>query len=108
MWKELRHRQEIDNIITASENKPQVIFKHSTRCNTSILAKHRIEKNFAGNDIDFYLLDLIQHRDLSNKIADMFGVYHESPQVLLIKNGECIYDESHLGINMDELIEQAL
>lgn len=107
MWKDLQDDQQLKNIISASENRPQVIFKHSTRCGTSALAKSRMERNFTGNDIEFYLLDLIKYRNLSNKIAEVFHVYHESPQVLLIKNGECIYDESHLGINMDEIMEQA-
>lgn len=107
MWKDLQQDQQLDNIISASDNRPQVIFKHSTRCGTSALAKSRIERNFDGVNIDFYLLDLIRNRSLSNKIAEMFQVYHESPQILLIKNGECVYDESHLGINMDEIIEQA-
>ena len=57
--------------------------------------------------IDFYLLDLKQYRSISNQIAEKFQVHHESPQVLLIKKGECIYDESHYGIQMDELVEQS-
>jgi bacillithiol system protein YtxJ len=58
--------------------------------------------------VDFYFLDLIQHRNISNKIAQEFSVFHESPQVLLIKNGECVYDESHSGISMDEIADQVL
>ncbi|MBI1783028.1 MAG: bacillithiol system redox-active protein YtxJ [Sphingobacteriales bacterium] len=107
MWKNLQDDLQLESIIIASENKPQVIFKHSTRCGTSSLAKSRIERNFNETNIDFYLIDLIKHRNLSNKIAETFRVYHESPQVLLIKKGECIYEESHLGINLDEIIEQA-
>ena len=57
--------------------------------------------------IDFYYLDLIANKNLSQKVADDFNVEHESPQVILIKNGKCVYDESHSGISMDEIAEQA-
>ena len=57
--------------------------------------------------IDFYFLDLIQYRNLSNDIAERFAVYHESPQVLLIRQGECVYDQSHNGITMEDIAEQA-
>jgi bacillithiol system protein YtxJ len=107
MWKDLYQTAQLDLLIKASAAKPQVIFKHSTRCSASSVAKNRIEKKFNEGEIDFHLLDLIKHRELSNKIAEVFHVYHESPQVLLIKNGECIYDESHLGINAAEIMEQA-
>lgn len=67
------------------------------------MTKSRLEKADTPEGIDFYYLDLITYRSVSNKVAEYFKVYHESPQVLLIKNGECIYDESHSGIRMDEI-----
>ena len=90
-----------------SKVKPQLIFKHSTRCSISSVAKSRLERSTPPENVDFYFLDLIKNRDISNKIAEEFSVSHESPQVLLIKNGECVYDESHSGISMDEIEEQA-
>jgi bacillithiol system protein YtxJ len=66
-----------------------------------------LERASAPAGVDFYYLDLIKHRNISQKIADVFDVSHESPQVLLIKNSECIYDESHSGISMDDIAEQA-
>jgi len=71
------------------------------------MAKNRLERTIPPENIDFYYLDLISYRELSTKIAEDFDVFHESPQVILIKNGECSYDESHSGINMDDIIEQA-
>jgi bacillithiol system protein YtxJ len=53
-----------------------------------------------------YYLDLIAHRDISNQIAVDFGVEHESPQFILIKNGEATYHESHYGINLSEILEK--
>lgn len=70
------------------------------------MAKSRLERSEQPDDCDFYFLDLIRHRSLSNQVAEDFAVTHESPQILLIKNGECVYEESHSGIRMDELIEQ--
>ncbi len=105
-WKVLHQLEEIDDIKRASAIKPQVIFKHSTRCNISSIAKRRLEQANPTADIDFYYLDIISHRDISNKVGSAFEVWHESPQVLLIVNGECIYDESHMGINMDDILGQ--
>jgi bacillithiol system protein YtxJ len=67
----------------------------------------RLERSEAPTFIQFYYLDLLNYRAISNAIAEKFSVYHESPQILLIKNGECNYDESHGGIQMEEIVEQA-
>lgn len=107
-WINLTNEEQLLHIKERSTTKSQVIFKHSTRCSISSVAKHRLERSGQPEGMDFYFLDLIQHRGLSNKIATDFAVYHESPQVLLIKNGECVYDESHSGIDMSELIEQSI
>jgi len=107
-WIDLTTASQLSDIKDRSKNKPQVIFKHSTRCSISGVAKSRLERAASSEKIDFYFLDLIKNRDISNKIAEEFSVYHESPQVLVIKNGECIYDESHSGINMNDIEEQAV
>lgn len=88
-----------------NNQKYSLIFKHSTRCPVSSMALNRVErsKELREQNIDFYLLDLIQHRDISAKIAETFGVSHESPQILLIKNGECMLDASHMGIDPEEI-----
>ena len=106
-WISLTSEEQLNQIREKSEQKAQVIFKHSTRCGISSLAKSRLEKAEPAEDIDFYFLDLINYRSLSLKVAEEFNVYHESPQVLIIRNGECIYDESHLGISMDDLVKHA-
>ncbi len=106
-WKNLSDAEGLEEIKRKSAHTPQVIFKHSTRCSISSMAKSRLERIAPPKEIDFNFLDLISHRDISAKVADEFNVEHESPQILLIKNGECVYDESHTGISMDEIIEQA-
>lgn len=105
-WKEITSLHQWKSVLLASANKPQVVFKHSTRCSISNLAKARLEKQPFPHSADFYYIDLLSHRDVSNAIADTLMVEHESPQVLLVKNGACVYEESHNGITMDELLEQ--
>ena len=106
-WIELNGLLQVDSIKEKSGEKPQVIFKHSSRCAVSSLVLNKLEKSACSPAADFYVLDLIKHRDVSDKIAEEFSVYHESPQILVIRNGECIYDESHFAINMDDIAEQA-
>lgn len=105
-WIPLTSNDQLDIIKEKSNLTPQVIFKHSTRCSISSMALNRLERETAPENADFYFLDLIQNRQLSNAVAEIFEVHHESPQILLIKNNDCVYDESHQGINMQELSEQ--
>lgn len=105
-WINLTNLQQIEEIKEKSAQKPQVIFKHSTRCSISSMAKSRLDRSEPAQNADFYYLDLIAHRNLSSKVADEFKVHHESPQIIVIINGECTYDESHYGIDMNEIKEQ--
>ncbi len=105
-WIELKHEDQINEIIEKSQYKPQTIFKHSTKCSVSSMAKNRLERSDAPANTDFYYLDLITHRNISNKVAEEFSVFHESPQILVIKSGACVYEESHTAINMNEIEEQ--
>jgi bacillithiol system protein YtxJ len=106
-WIALNTDNQIELIREASFVKPQLIFKHSTTCSISKMAFSRFERAEAPTTIDFYYLDLLSYRQISAAVGEAFQVHHESPQVLLIKNGECTYDESHYGIMMNEVIEQA-
>jgi bacillithiol system protein YtxJ len=106
-WNQLTQIGQLALIKEQSFFRSQVIFKHSTRCSISSMVLHRLEREAASDQIDFYYLDLLQYRHISTEVAAMFSVHHESPQVLLIKNGECIYDESHQGITMSDIEEQA-
>lgn len=88
-----------------NDAKPSILFKHSTRCSISSMAKNRLELGLESLSPKFniYYLDLIQYRTISNRIAEMFSVEHASPQVLVVLNGECIYDASHGQINPKEI-----
>ena len=107
-WIELQHLNSLEDIKMKSYERVQVIFKHSTSCSISSVVKNRLEKSECPTEINFYYLDLIKYRDVSNAIASLFQVHHESPQILVIKQGECIYDESHYGIMMDDILEQSM
>lgn len=107
-WMPLTDEATIETIRTQSHTTPVVIFKHSTRCSISSMALSRLERADAPEGVPFYYLDLIRHRPVSNKVADVFNVWHESPQVLVIRGGQCVYDESHGGIHMADIAEQVV
>jgi bacillithiol system protein YtxJ len=95
----------LESIVSDSHQKPVVIFKHSTRCSISKFALKNFEREYqAGVEVDFYYLDLIAHRAVSNAIAEKFNVVHQSPQILLIKNGVCVYHDSHQDIDFEKLV----
>lgn len=104
-WIELNSGLDIEKIKEASFGKPVLIFKHSTSCSISSAAKDRLERGWDDlNSFDeVYYLDLLRHRDISNALAAEFDVRHESPQVLVIKDGVCVYHESHFGIRSREI-----
>ena len=106
-WIPLHAESQLEEIRQRSALRPQVIFKHSTRCSTSQVVKGRLERAAPPTSVDFYYLDLLNYRPVSNKIAETFGIHHESPQVLVIRDGKCVFEESHLGITMDAILEQA-
>ncbi|ADY53191.1 hypothetical protein Pedsa_2649 [Pseudopedobacter saltans DSM 12145] len=85
-----------------------IIFKHSTRCSISLMAKKRVEmdEDILTDDVDCYFLDLLNYRNISNLIADTFQVHHESPQLLAIKDGECVLDQSHGEISVEEALAE--
>jgi bacillithiol system protein YtxJ len=105
-WIALEREEQLEQIIADSRQHPVVIFKHSTRCSISTMAKGRLDRSAEPQGMLFYYLDLIRYRSLSNQVAEVFHVHHESPQILLIKDGNCTYEESHNGIDMEELLAQ--
>jgi bacillithiol system protein YtxJ len=110
-WLELNSIAQLEELWDNSANseKAILIFKHSTRCSISSMVKNQFEKNW-NTDIDnceVYYLDLIQFREVSNRIESLTGVVHQSPQAIVFKDKYVIYHESHNGIDAKE-IENAL
>ncbi|HEY0297886.1 MAG TPA: bacillithiol system redox-active protein YtxJ [Arachidicoccus sp.] len=106
-WIELHELHQLENIKENSFAKTQVIYKHSKTCSISKVVYSRLNSSKELIDADFYCLDLLAHRGISNAIAEMFGVPHESPQILVIKNGICIFNESHTAIQMYDVAGHA-
>ena len=104
-WIKLENEDQINEI--KNDAGYSIIFKHRTRCSISMMAKKRVEMDadVLPQDIKSYFLDLIAYRNLSGLIAETFQVHHESPQLLLIKNGECLLDQSHGDISIEETLE---
>uniref|UniRef100_UPI00404900AF bacillithiol system redox-active protein YtxJ n=1 Tax=Flavobacterium sp. TaxID=239 RepID=UPI00404900AF len=107
-WLALDNLGTLEEIIVNSHQKPVVIFKHSTRCSISRFALKTFESDYKpAHDLDFYFLDLIEYRTVSNAIATKFEVQHQSPQILLIQNGVCTYHDSHQDIDFEKLMSKA-
>ncbi|MBC7605929.1 MAG: bacillithiol system redox-active protein YtxJ [Burkholderiales bacterium] len=104
LWNHLTDLNQLDDLIAHSKETPVLIFKHSTQCSVSRMALKQFENDF---DLSFkvtpYFLDLIAFRLVSNAIAEKFQVAHQSPQLLLIKNGVSVYDVSHNAIDAADL-----
>lgn len=110
-WQKLTDISQLAQLNEESGQTPVGIFKHSTRCSISATALDRLERNWSKAQdteaVSMYYLDLLAHRDISNAIAEKYGIPHESPQFILLKNGEAVYHESHYGIDLGEILEQA-
>ncbi len=108
-WIELNHLTQLEEIKRISEQQPVLIFKHSTRCSISATALRRLERSWEEEDMKelkpFYL-DLLSYRPISNKIAEEFDVYHQSPQALIIHKGKCVYNSSHFEITYPDIKSQ--
>jgi bacillithiol system protein YtxJ len=105
-WITLNQPEQLEDILQESKEKPVLIFKHSTTCSISAAAKGRVERQWNESDMQgvrVYYLDLLSNRSISNQIANQFAVPHQSPQVLLIKDGACRYHASHMGINLNDI-----
>ncbi len=104
-WIPLTSLEQLDDIERKSASRTQAIFKHSTTCGVSRMVLNMFQKNpvLQQDNIDFYFLDLHRHREISNEIAQKFHVLHQSPQLVVIKNGETVAQGSHGGINEMDL-----
>lgn len=110
-WKSINSLDQVDRIKEDSQQRPVIIYKHSTRCGISSMVLSRLERAWNPGEMesaDFYFLDLIRYRDISQEIASIFDVQHESPQVLLINQGECVYDASHMMVSYPTIKSQVL
>lgn len=107
-WNIIQNEQDLNDLIMHSQEKPVLIFKHSTRCIISKTVLRNFEKDVENSrdiPLDFYYLDLLSHRNISNNIAEFFNISHQSPQAILIKNEQAVYHTSHDGISLESIIK---
>ena len=108
-WDTLSKVSDLDRAKEESFKQPVALFKHSTRCSRSMFAKSKLEEgyNISSNKLKFYYLDLLNHRDVSDAIASKFGVHHQSPQILVLKEGKVVFHTSHEQISLSKLQQLA-
>ncbi|MBC6399724.1 MAG: bacillithiol system redox-active protein YtxJ [Ekhidna sp.] len=107
-WNNIATLGDLEDLHKLSNETPVLIFKHSIRCSISSTALKRFEREFEEPaDFKPYFIDLISYREISDAISLKYGIVHQSPQILLIVEGNCIYSSSHNGINYQEINEKA-
>jgi bacillithiol system protein YtxJ len=106
-WKTIENEQAFPAVLQESAEKPVLLFKHSHRCSISAVALSRLERSWdlSPEQVSTYQVNVISQRELSRFLADKLNIWHESPQVLLLKDGKCVYNASHLEISYKELTE---
>ncbi len=107
-WLPLVNESQLQDLLEASRKKPVLIFKHSTRCSVSMMVKRGFETAWKGSNDTFpaYFLDLLSYRSVSDKIADTLDVEHQSPQLIVVKDGKAVYNASHEDIDAAEVLAQ--
>lgn len=104
-WNVLDELSQLQSIRESSFRQPVVLFKHSVRCGISAMAKHHLESNWPllSGYLEFYFLDLIRYRSVSDRVAEEFGVRHQSPQVIILRDGQVVFHTSHHKIQAQTL-----
>ena len=104
-WIELKTLADLEAAHLASFKRPVVLFKHSVTCGISAFAKERISDLAVNDTFQFYYIDLLSYREISNEIARKLGVIHQSPQVIVVKQGQAVFTTSHHSINQEVILE---
>lgn len=104
-WKVLSQTDEWQMIKEHSYERPAAIFKHSTSCGISNMAKFQLERGWDidSDNLSFYYLDLLSNRNLSNQVAEELGIVHQSPQLILLRDGKAVFNTSHHGVHLSGL-----
>lgn len=104
-WTELTSEEQLKEALSIPD-KAIFLFKHSTRCNISEMVKNRFERDWINPEsaVELYYLDLLNHRNISDKIEELTGIQHQSPQLIIWKDGKVIYHTSHNAIQVRESI----
>ncbi|MCI4667011.1 MAG: bacillithiol system redox-active protein YtxJ [Bacteroidia bacterium] len=108
-WQELNSGAKLNALVEASFQRPQLIFKHSIRCGISAHVLHGLQESTEqlAESVELHYLDLINFRNISNQVAADFNVPHQSPQVILIKDGKAVHNASHFSIEPQGILTAA-
>ncbi|NIJ54330.1 bacillithiol system redox-active protein YtxJ [Dyadobacter arcticus] len=104
-WVTINSEEEVESIYNSADYS--IIYKHSPRCMTSLMAYRQLKNDVNAVqhlDMPLYIVDVISNRRESMAIASNFQVQHQSPQILVVKNGECLYDASHEAISLKQTL----
>ncbi len=91
----LEQKEQWEEILDLSHEKPVFIFKHSSRCGISSMVLTRFEKQINERDESYFYLHIQGHRELSNWLAEELKIPHESPQLIVIKDAKVVAHDSH-------------
>jgi bacillithiol system protein YtxJ len=106
-WIHLTDEDQLQKIIVRSQEKPQVIFKYNPGLHLSELILQRFQKKCCPEHIDFHFLEVMVHASISEKLSKTFKVANHSPQILLIKDGECIFQDNGTKASFEDIMEHA-
>jgi len=106
-FQSLETDDQFSQLLEDSLHRPQIIFKHSTRCSISSMALARFngKMHLFDDNASLWLLDLIQFREISDRIAETCLVKHESPQLLVLSAGKSVYHCNHLDIRPENIAD---
>ncbi|WP_166384779.1 MULTISPECIES: bacillithiol system redox-active protein YtxJ [unclassified Polaribacter] len=104
-WIPLTSMEELEKIKEISKTEAVLIFKHSTRCGISSMVIKQFEKLFTEEhkNLKVYYLDLLNYRNISDEVGYTFQVMHQSPQLIVVKNGISIESAAHYDITNTNL-----
>ncbi|MEQ8904070.1 monothiol bacilliredoxin BrxC family protein [Ekhidna sp.] len=104
-WKSLSTKDQFDQLVENSREKPALIFKHRPSSPESTHALEQLERDWtiSPENLDLYMLDVMKEKDINEVVTDMAGVINEYPQVLLFADGVTMYDESREMISVKKI-----
>lgn len=106
IWRRVTSDEDVESILSASNSRPQIVFKHSTSCGVSFFAMRSLNtpEILENQNIDLHLIDVIQQHSISQGFAEKVNIRHESPQIFVLKNGEVHWHGSHNSVNAKNVL----
>lgn len=104
-WINLVSVEQLNQVLNDHSKSTKLFFKHSTRCSISSMALKFFESDWKNTEeVECYFVDLIAYRDVSNAIAKLTNIEHQSPQVIVLKENSVVYNASHQSINAEKIL----